>query len=393
MLAKMPEEKQKKLMVKIISSGKIFSTPVWKMLFQTLSFYGGDEKKLKETLVQKHDGLESVLNKMINLGEETKSRADQMSNDINIDSEIIRDMYLEASMYYFMAYFFVSDELSLKEIYSEANPVFEEFMKRMNPPVEKWEFKYKTGNFYAHVYYPKGEGAFPVILYYPGNEGIKEHAATYAKYAIARNLALISIEPPGFGESGLSGSKLSNIEDYGISTDLIYKKIVSNQKLDKSRLATFGVSGGSLISIIVAGFHDYITATAGIGAPDYEKMWKVWKNAMAEQRRKTYTYTGLDNAEDVINFLKKYGSDTEKVLGNVKCPVLLIHGEKDYISKAKRGKDITDRIGEKAIHRIIPGDDHLCSNSIGNGLADEIFDWLASQLKTKNTVNKRVKKK
>jgi hypothetical protein len=59
-LAKLPEKWQKKLTVYLVSSGKIFTTPIWKMLFQTLSFYGGDEQKIKKTLVRKHDGVESV---------------------------------------------------------------------------------------------------------------------------------------------------------------------------------------------------------------------------------------------------------------------------------------------------------------------------------------------
>ena len=81
-----------------------------------------------------------------------------------------------------------------------------------------------------------------------------------------------------------------------------------------------------------------------------------------------------------MEFLTKYGEDAEKVIQKVSCPVLLIHGENDYITKADRGKKITDLIGTNAQHKIIPGDDHLCSETIGKGLADEIFDWIANDV-------------
>jgi len=204
--------------------------------------------------------------------------------------------------------------------------------------------------------------------------------ATYAKHALARDVALISIDPPGWGESGLSGCKFSNIKDYKLCTDAIFNRVKEDPKIDEGRLASFGVSGGSLTSVIVAGFCNYIKAASGIGAPEYKKLATVWKNALGEQKRKTYTWTGLSNEKDAIKFLEKYAKDTEKVLPQIKCPVLLIHGENDFVTKAESGKEIAELIGENASYRIIPGDDHLCSNTIGSGLADDIFDWFAEKL-------------
>ena len=381
LLARLPEAWQSWLTVRLVSSGRIFKTPIWKMLFQTLSFYGGDEQKIRETLIRKHDGVDSVIAELCALAERTHEEAQRQSRDADsARSEAAKDTFLEAAMYYFMAYFFVWEEERLRELFRMADPVFDEFRKRMNPPVEKWAFEYGAGKFFADIYYPEGSGPFPAVLIYPGNEGIKEHMATYAKHALARGMAAIAIDPPGWGESGLSGCKFSSIEDYRACTDEIHARITDSPLLDEGRLVTFGVSGGSLTSIIVAGFHDYISAAAGIGAPEYLKLAAVWKNALAEQKRKTYTWTGLSSEKDVKDFLRRYASDAERVLRRIECPVLLIHGSKDYVTKAQSGQEIAQLIGKNATHRIIMGDDHLCSNSIGAGLADEIFDWLADQV-------------
>jgi cephalosporin-C deacetylase-like acetyl esterase len=160
----------------------------------------------------------------------------------------------------------------------------------------------------------------------------------------------------------------------------IFRHLVVDH-IDEERLASFGVSGGSLTAIIVAGFCDYIKAASGIGAPEYQKLATVWKNALGEQKRKTYTWTGLTNEKDVIKFLEQYAKDTEQVLPQIRCPGLLIHGADDFVTKAESGKEIAELIGENASYRIIPGDDHLCSNTIGSGLADDIFDWYAAHLK------------
>ncbi len=381
LLPKLPEAWQSWITVKLVSSGWIFKSPIWKMLFQTLSFYGGDERKIRETLIRKHEGIESVVAELCALARSTNEEAQRLSSDADpTQSEAARDKFLEAALYYFMAYFFVWDRERLREIFRMADPVFDEFRKRMKPPVEKWAFDYGAGKFYADAYYPEGVGPFPAVLIYPGNEGIKEHMATYAKYALARGMAAIAIEPPGWGESGLSGCTFSSIDDYRACTDEIYARVASDLLLDENRLATFGVSGGSLTAIIVAGFHDYIRASTGIGAPEYTKLAEVWKNALGEQKRKTYTWTGLSNEKDVMDFLTAYASDTEQVLRRIKCPAVLIHGSEDYVTKATSGQEIAGLIGTNATHQIIEGDDHLCSNSIGKGLADEIFDWLANRL-------------
>ena len=203
------------------------------------------------------------------MGKKTKDEADLLAQQSEHNqSEKVRDMYLEAALYCFMGYFFIYEQKQSKKIFNLATPIFDEFRKRMDPPVEKWEFGYDEGSCFAHVYYPQGDGPFPLILAYPGNEGIKEHMATYAKYALARSIALISIDPPGWGESGLSGCKFSSIEDYKRCTNQIYEKVTNDSRLDAKRIATFGVSGGSLTAIIVPGFHDYIKAATGIGAPE-----------------------------------------------------------------------------------------------------------------------------
>ncbi|UYP44751.1 Esterase FrsA [Candidatus Lokiarchaeum ossiferum] len=377
----MPEKWQKKITVKLISSGKIFTTPIWKMLFQTLSFYGGDEMKIRRALIQEHEDIESIVCKLDQLAKETLQTANKENDNSSIASQNNPEtLYLEAALYYAVTFFFISDEKRTRQIFAKASVCFDKFRSITTPQVQKWEFPYRNGKFFAHTYIPNGEGPFGVIIMYPGNEGIKEHMATYATYAKARNLATIAIDPPGWGESGFSGCKFTELEDYKKCTLQILEKIKHHPKLDYNHVGSFGVSGGSLTSIIVAGFLNQIQAAAGIGAPDYKTMVNVWKNALAEQKRQTYTWTGLTKKKDAIKFLQKYAEDTDPLLDHVSCPVLLIHGENDYITKAIKGKDITDRIGSHATHRIIPNDDHLCSNSIGKGLADEIFDWFAKKL-------------
>jgi len=104
------------------------------------------------------------------------------------------------------------------------------------------------------------------------------------------------------------------------------------------------------------------------------------ENAFAEQRHKTKTWTGLTTDAEVISFLEEYSSDAEKAMSSVQCSVSLVHGENDHITKSESGREIAELIGKNATYRIIPGDEHLCSNNIGSGLADEIFDWLAAKL-------------
>jgi len=109
--------------------------------------------------------------------------------------------------------------------------------------------------------------------------------ATYASYAVSRGVALIAIDPPGWGESGLSGCLFSTIEDYRECTHQLYDHILTEKLLDDTRLATFGGSGGSLTAVIVAGLAGFVTAVAGIGAPEYKNLAPVWK--MRSQNRDT----------------------------------------------------------------------------------------------------------
>ena len=376
-IVSLPDKAQDALMERLMKSGRIFNTPVWEMLFRTMDFMGVDIALIKKCFARM--GTEDLNSTTVCrlMGHEMRARAQQAENAGDLKQA--RDAYFQATSFYLLSDFFLYRPEEEETNYLLAMPCYDKFRELSSPPIEKVEFPYQGGAIKAYYHVPEGDGPFPAIVFTQGNEGVKEAMTKWAEYATARDIAVLNGEPPGWGESGLSGTHFRSKDDLHAYAKLTLDFLQSRPEILGDRVGIFGVSYGGFTSLYCAGMERRFVAAGGIGAP-YLDVNKIRKEALAAQRRKSHKITGAKSDEEHSRNMATL--DMEKVIPRVQCPALIIHGSEDLVLDGpETNRQLSAAVGGKVTAKFIEGGDHLCSQFLKDWLADYVFDWYAEYLK------------
>jgi dienelactone hydrolase len=376
-IVSLPAKAQDALMERLMKSGRIFNTPVWEMLFRIMGFMGVDIVQVKNAFTRM--GPENLNSTTICrlMGHEMRARAQQAENAGNLKQAC--DAYFQATSFYLLSDFFLYRPVEEETNYLLAMPCYDKFRELSHPKIEKVEFPYQGGEIKAYYHVPVGNGPFPAIVFTQGNEGVKEAMTKWAEYATARGIAVLNGEPPGWGESGLSGTRFRSMKDMRAYARLTMDFLQSRPEIRNDRIGIFGVSYGGFMSLYCAGLEPRYVAAGGIGAP-YLNVNKVRKEALAAQRRKSHKITGAKSDEEHSRIMATL--EMEKVIPRVQCPALIIHGSEDLVLNGpETNRQLSAEVGGKVTAKVIEGGDHLCSQFLKDWLADYVFDWYAEHLK------------
>jgi len=347
------------------------------MLMRTLEFYGGDMEEIKSVLntVSKEDTFVGVLEKAgdrkIFLGDSLVKSGDTFK---------AKDAYYKACIYFFLMEYFTDDLIESRKHYEKFMPVYNKFCFLASPKIERVEFPYKNGAIKAQFRMPEGTGPFPAIIFFQGNEGVKEHMISFEECALKRGMATLSVDPPGYGETRLTGIIWQDEKDYKSCVGLAVDYLYSIKQIKIEAIGIFGVSGGGLLSSYSASMEKRIAASAGLGCTSPYTFVKSWKNALISQKRKSFRYSGTDNVKDCYQWMLRCQKEILTALPQLNCPSLWVNGTDDLLVPIKDIQTLTEELGEKAEFMPIEGGDHLCSQFLSSGLADTIFDWFAEKL-------------
>ena len=70
-----------------------------------------------------------------------------------------------------------------------------------------------------------------------------------------------------------------------------------------------------------------------------------------------------------------------EILSGVRCPVLIVHGEKDELIGVDHAREIIRRVKRDKQLKIVPNGDHMCTHALESNVGPYIFDWLAQTLR------------
>jgi dipeptidyl aminopeptidase/acylaminoacyl peptidase len=257
-------------------------------------------------------------------------------------------------------------------------PCYDRFRYLSAPPIEKVEIAFDIGSIFGYFRLPAvGKDPFPAIVIVQGNDEVKEFNAPFENMALARGLATLNIDPPGWGESGLSGNRFSSVDSYRKAMNLAVNFLQSRAEISPDAIGIFGVSFGGLLAPFAAGLESRFAAVAGMGGPSID-VKRLWRSITAVQASRAYLYSDMRTLKDLeawtdrINFVE--------FLSRVRCPVLIVHGEKDELIGVENAREIIRHVkGDKKL-KIVPNGDHMCTHALESNVGPYIFDWLAQTL-------------
>jgi dienelactone hydrolase len=377
LIVSLPDKKQDALMERLMKSGKIFKTPVWEMLFRTFEFIGIDIPQLKNGFARMgEEDLDSTTLCRL-LGHENRARAEQAEKAG--DLEQARKAYFQAAASYLLCDFFLYRSEEEETNYLLANPCYDKYRELSRPQIEKVELPYQDGAIKGYLHIPEGDGPFPAIVFTQGNEGVKEAMTRWAEIAASKGFAVFNGEPPGWGESGLSGTHFRCKEDLGAYGRLVIDYLQGRPEIIKDKIGTFGLSYGGFTSLYCAGLEPRFAAAGGIGAT-FLDVNKVRKQALAAQRRKSHKISGAKTDDEHSRIMDTL--EMERVISQVECPALIIHGSEDLVLDGpETNRQLAATVGGPVTSKVIEGGDHLGTQFFNDWLVEYIFVWYAEKLK------------
>jgi dipeptidyl aminopeptidase/acylaminoacyl peptidase len=217
---------------------------------------------------------------------------------------------------------------------------------------------------------PAGEGRFPGVLMIPGYSRTAWNLIPLGVCLAGSGFAGVGVSQPGFGKSNgpadYVGPKTLKVLMEG------YRKLQREPYVDEKRMGIYGFSrGGMAASLLAVELDDVRAAVFGAGIYDFKRAHDevtlpgIRENMMAE--------TGM-TAEAI-----RARSSVQR-MDRLKCPVLILHGEKDVnvpVSQAVLLRERLKALGRDFEIKLFPDREH----GIGPEVTTMTLDFFERRLK------------
>ena len=244
-----------------------------------------------------------------------------------------RDSFLRASGYYQWATSFMEHTDPRKgDGHRRSVDAFGKYAALSEPPIEHVEVPYEGASFPA--WFVPGAGADarkPAVIYMPGLDSTKEQGLPFAQALAARGISTLLPDGPGVGE-GVLFRGLVNRYDYEVPGKADFDYLAGRHDVDPARIAAVGISMGGYRAPRFAAFEPRLAALVAWGA-----VWdwaSVWATRMANEHGAVpvpHTHTmfvmGAKTLEEVSEKVANW--QLAPVAHQIRCPLLVTHGEKD----------------------------------------------------------------
>jgi dipeptidyl aminopeptidase/acylaminoacyl peptidase len=186
----------------------------------------------------------------------------------------------------------------------------------------------------AITFRPAGEGSFPGVLMIPGFQRTALDLISLGVELAREGIASVGITQPGFGRS-------QGKPDYvGPNTLRVlregFEKFKRESYVNRNRLGIYGFSrGGMAASLLVVQLDDVDAAVLGAGIYDFKKAHD--EATIEGIRHNMEVETGWTEAT-----IRERSSVFQ--MEKLKCPVLILHGEKDENVPVTQAYLLRDRL-------------------------------------------------
>ncbi|QRF63333.1 S9 family peptidase [Variovorax paradoxus] len=258
-------------------------------------------------------------------------------------------------------------------------------LKLMNPIGEIVKIPYENG---AHLdaYFlraPQSDEKTPVVICHGGLDEYKDellHEIT--RHAFARGLSLLLVDMPGQGGT-LRRQKIVNRHDTEVPIGHCIDWLLARGDVDPKRIALYGASLGGYYAPRAAAFeHRLAACVADCVIFEMDFAPRMSKPDALIWRHLKWVF-GKDDMQGVVDKAKQFS--LSQVIGNIKCPFLIVHGELDFAGTdhahkayeaAKKGGVDVDI---KWFDAEETGASHCQIDNLTLGM-EYVCDWLAKKL-------------
>jgi dipeptidyl aminopeptidase/acylaminoacyl peptidase len=221
----------------------------------------------------------------------------------------------------------------------------------------------------AISFLPAGKGPFPGVLMIPGYERTARDFVPLGVRLSRAGFAGIAVSQPGFGKSqgppDFVGPKTLAV------LKVAYQTLKQERYVDPNRMAIYGYSrGGMAASLLAVELDDVKAAVLGAGIYDFQRLWNDVQLRGVHENMRDETGMNKEAIRERSSILR---------MEQLKCPVLILHGERDKnvpVSQALALRDRLTQLHKDFEIKLFPDKEH----SIGSEAGDAAIDFFQRRL-------------
>lgn len=248
--------------------------------------------------------------------------------------------FFRAATYYYLAEVFISPEDPRKfESYKKVMNCFQRGAFYRYPGLEKVDIPYEKSSL-AGYFFPgrdfTSNKRSRTMVFFDGLDNCKEIITHYASELVARGINCLVVDGPGQGES-LRIRKIPSRFDYEVPATCAFEYVAQRPEVDTSRIGLMARSMGGYYAPRAVAFERRYRICVAWGAHfDYYGVWLKRRKVMENGGTTTSSphfqlpwVMGKKSMDEAMTKLKDY--TLEGIAQEIRCPLLIVHGENDII--------------------------------------------------------------
>ncbi len=275
--------------------------------------------------------------------------------------------------YHFAKFLFTHDAKQMRAAHMKAVECRSLALPHLSPPGERVAIPFEGKHLYGYLRKPLGAaGPQPVLLIVSGMDSTKEEQHNYEQLFLERGIATLSFDGPGQGEGEYDWPIRHTFEEpVAAVIDWVEKRM----DLDADRLGISGSSMGGYYAPRAAAFEKRVKAAIANGGAysvieNFDQRPQTLKDAY-----KLRTHSG--SVEEAREKTRPF--NLEGVASRVTCPIFIIAGENDTITRWQDAERVSKEVKGPCVFLLLPEGIHVGHNR-GHLWRTQCADWMAEQL-------------
>ena len=268
----------------------------------------------------------------------------------------------------------LAKEADYHQAHARSIDTFRRGLEYLDPTAEQVDIPYEGITMPAYLRKPSGVARPPVVILVPGFDSVKEEFYHWGNVFLKRGMAILSPDGPGQGETR---NHMPIRYDYETAGTAMIDYLQRRDDVDATAIGVVGVSLGGYYAPRIAAFDQRVKAVISNGGS--------FKNRMPPERLGPWAMFTNWTTTPEATAAKMHKMSLEGVIGNIRCPYLIVNGKQDAQSAYTNTEEMAreaEKAGVKVTYVLYEEGAHVCFN-IPYKYQPLNGDWMAEQLRRK----------
>lgn len=299
--------------------------------------------------------------------------------------------YMRSANYYLLAERIASwSDPRRMHVYNLGLAAFRKGLELSGDRWERVDIPFEDGVLSGWLRLADTDARQPALVFYNGFDSIKEmHYLIYADMSARRGIATLFVDQEGTGEA-VRFHKIPKRPETEVSAGKFYDFLAAHPAIDADRIGIVGLSMGGYCAPRAASQDHRFKCVASLGAFfELDAGWEALlrgdsasglSDGLPESGIHAMHVTGKPTIDGAIEVLK--ARTLEPVIGQVKCPLLVVHGENDrQVALAHAEKTVAGAVNSTdarlRVFSVAEGATEHCGVDVMEMQGHYVYDWAA----------------